>query len=497
VLRSAQTPLRAVWVLGYRVVARLGAAFFARGIPDASVYLRAGAAGDDLLPGMSDVDLALIAPCGVEPARRRWDSLLLRFPWLDRLIDRPYMFDTGELATVSSGCALSFGLDTGESMYFGERPSVDWIRTLEAPGLHGEAESWRLLRGPDRRPPAAPRDEQDERLAAWLEVVLWWRWAFMFCDQPRTPRAADVCVKLIAEPARAWLWLAHRERADGRADALRRLARRLPDEEPAARFALDLQRRLTRAPEAPFAEALPVLLRLTRRIDELVAVQIAHAGCDEVRLAGAGSGAKAMPLADWPAVAAPARFAETLAVQAGSPSDPAALTGALHGLREDAYCALRDADLVVVPGRPLPRSRLRAVKSRTTDPVSFALLDASPVARFPCVRGWSAPDLAARAVNEHGAWLHSRRMPPRPWSPPPPACHPLGMLLSAGRAALFAQSIRAGDPELVVGAAEVGRRLGPAGQAAVQAHAASAASGEPPPRDVVAALEPVVAALYA
>jgi hypothetical protein len=31
----------------------------------------------------------------------------------------------------------------------------------------------------------------------------------------------------------------------------------------------------------------------------------------------------------------------------------------------------------------------------------------------------------------------------------------------------------------------------------VQAHAVSAASGEPPPRDVVAALEPVVAALYA
>jgi hypothetical protein len=71
------------------------------------------------------------------------------------------------------------------------------------------------------------------------------------------------------------------------------------------------------------------------------------------------------------------------------------------------------------------------------------------------------------------------------------------MLLSAGRAALFAQSIHAGDPELVVGAAEVGRRLGPAGEAAVRAHAASAASGEPPPPDVVAALEPVVAALYA
>jgi hypothetical protein len=497
VLRSAETPLRGVWVLGYRVVARLSAAFFTRGIPDPSVYLRGGAAGNELVPGMSDIDLVVVAPHGIERARRRWDALLLRFEWVDRLIDRPHTFDTGELAAVSSGCALTYGLDDGEAMYFGARPSVDWIRTLEAPGLRGETENWQLMRGPDRRPPLAPRDDQDERLAAWLQVLLWWRWAFLFCDQPRTPRAADVCVKLIAEPARAWLWLAHRERADGRADALYRFARRLPEEEPAAQFALDLQRRLTRPPEAPFAEALPVLLRLTRRVDDLIAQQIADAGADEVRLAGVEPGADAIALADWPAVAAPARFAETFNMQTGSPADPMALTRALHGLRDDAYRALRDAELLVLPGRPLPRTRLRAVKSRTTDPVSFALLDASPIARFPRVRGWSATDLAARAVNEHGAWLRTRRMPPRPWSPPPPACHGLGMLLSAGRAALFAASVRAGEPELVVGAAEIGRRLGPAGEDAVDAHAVSAASGEPPPAAVVAALEPVVVALYA
>jgi hypothetical protein len=135
------------------------------------------------------------------------------------------------------------------------------------------------------------------------------------------------------------------------------------------------------------------------------------------------------------------------------------------------------------------------VKSRSTDPVSFALLDGESVAQFPRVRGLSATDLAARAVAEHRAWLRTRRVPPRPWSPPPPACHQLGMLLTAGRAALFSQTLRAGEPELVVDPFELGRRLGAAGEEAVHAHAASADSGDPPPTAAVAALEARVAAL--
>ena len=63
------------------------------------------------------------------------------------------------------------------------------------------------------------------------------------------------------------------------------------------------------------------------------------------------------------------------------------------------------------------------------------------------------------------------------------------MLLSAGRAALLCESVRAGEPELIVEPAELGRRLGPAGEAAVGAHAQSAASGEPPPVAVVAGIE--------
>jgi hypothetical protein len=69
------------------------------------------------------------------------------------------------------------------------------------------------------------------------------------------------------------------------------------------------------------------------------------------------------------------------------------------------------------------------------------------------------------------------------------------MLLSAARAALFSETVVAGEPELVVGHAELGRRLGPAGVEAVAAHAGSASSGAPPPALVVAGLEERVAAL--
>jgi hypothetical protein len=481
----------------YAAVARGAGFLLARGVDDASIYLRQGAAGGELLPGMSDIDLAIVTAGPADRIRDRWGGLQRRLPWIDRLLDRPLIFEADELAdVVAGGNALTYGLGRGAPAYYGERPNVDWTRTLEHPGLSGPIAGWRLLHGRDRLPAPAARDEQDERMAAWLQVVLWWRWAFLFCDQPRTPRSADVCVKLIAEPARAWLWLAHRERADGRADALRRLARRLPEEERAAALALDLMRRMPSAPEAPFADVLPALVRLTRRVDELIDEQLAGVPRDEVRVIGSttsGSYPGVIPLAVWPAVAAPQAFAETFAVDRGSPADPAALSAAVRALGEREYHALRDGELLVLPARPIPRSRLRAVKSRTTDPVSFALLDGAQIARFPRVRGWSASDLAERAVAEHRAWLRTRRVPPRPWMPPPPASQPLALLLTAARAKLFADSLARGEPELIVAPDALARRLGPAGEAAVAAYE----EGGAPPQRVLAALEPVVAELYA
>ena len=485
-------------MLGYRVVARVAAWLLARDAPEASVYVRAGAAGGELLPGMSDIDLAVVAAGGGERVRRRWDAALARVPLLDRLVDWPLILDERDLGAISGSCALTFGLEDGRAAYFGERASVDVIRRLEHPGLGDPMAGWRLLRGAERRPAAPAQDPHRDALAAWSEVVLWWRWAFVFCDQPRTPRAADVCVKLISEPARAWLWLAHRERAGSRADALRLLAERLPEEAPAAELALDLQRRLPTAPTAPFEAVLPALMRMSRRVDALIESRLAGAAADEVAIAGAplpGSGT--LPLADWPAVAAPAAFAETFSIRPGDPGDPAALTEAIRAAERGTLHALRSGELLVVPARPLPRSRMRAVKSRTTDPVSFALADGAAVARFPRVAGWSAGDLAARAVAEHRAWLRTRVMPPVPWSPPPPPSHGLGMLLSAARAALLAESVEAGSPELIVDPAALGRLLGPAGEDAVAAHAAAVRDAALPPPRVVAELDAIVAKLPA
>lgn len=476
------------------MLARAAGALLTRGVPGASVYLRAGAAGGELRPGMSDIDLALVAPQDAEPIRQRWKALVGRAGWVQYLIDRPLIFDEAELPVIAGGYARTFGLAGGGSCYFGERPSLDWIRMLEHPGLDGLTADWRLLRGPERRPRPAARDAQDDRLIAWSEVLLWWRWVSIFCDQPRAPRAADVCVKLISQSSRAWLWLAHGERADSRADALRRLARRLPEEEPVARLVLDLNRRLTDAPEPPFGAVLPAFVRMTRRVEALIASQIADAGVDEVRLAGTADPAAPLPLVDWPATVAPAAFAETFAIAPGDPGDPAALAAAAGAYVPGAYRALRSQDLLVLPARPIPHTRMRAVKSRSTDPVSLALADGDAIARFPRARGLSIADVAARAIAEHRAWLRTRRVPPRPWSPPPPPAHALGMLLSAGRAALLSESVRHGEPELVVEPAELGRRLGPAGEEAVAAHARSAASGEPPPAAVVAGLEARLAA---
>jgi hypothetical protein len=77
--------------------------------------------------------------------------------------------------------------------------------------------------------------------------------------------------------------------------------------------------------------------------------------------------------------------------------------------------------------------------------------------------------------------------------PPPPASQPLALLLTAARAKLFADSLARGEPELIVDPDALARRLGPAGEAAVAAYE----EGGAPPQRVLAALEPVVAGLYA
>ena len=128
---------------------------------------------------------------------------------------------------------------------------------MEKPGLYGPADSWRQIAGP-RQPFAQPRqDAQLRRIAAWLELQSLWRWLLQACDAPGGD-GAYLCVKTVSEPARAWLWLRHGERAGGRRAALEQALRRWPEEEAALRAALALERSLTRGPAAPLAEFLPM-----------------------------------------------------------------------------------------------------------------------------------------------------------------------------------------------------------------------------------------------
>jgi hypothetical protein len=92
------------------------------------------------------------------------------------------------------------------------------------------------------------------------------------------------------------------------------------------------------------------------------------------------------------------------------------------------------------------------VQSPLTDPVTFALADGLATARFPEAAGWSARHAARRAVAEHAAWLGAL--------PAEEAGRVLGKALSAGRAALFHQTVEAGEPELAVTLTEAARQLG-------------------------------------
>jgi hypothetical protein len=459
-----------VFVVAFRGLARVWAAYLGWGPGRATTYVRGSLNGPDFMPGLSDVDLALVLPH--EPGRRRarrarsrWLRLRRRLPWTGLILDYPRIYDEEELRDLAGSTALTYGLDGPDdyrAAYLGAEPSPDCIRTLERPGLYGKTADWRRVSGPDRLPAEVDRDAQRSRVAAWLELSYWWRWAFPACIDPSGPRTPYLCLKLVSEPARVWLWLAHGERASDRRDVLHRALQRLPEEEDALRRALDLCRRLPDSPVAPLGEVLPVLVRLSARVAALIADQIADRGDTQVRLAsgdlvladgtwhdpapaeGAGDPERVLPLCDWRGLVWPRRPDHAFAPLAGDPGDPAVLArAAAHD--SGPHPALFAQSILILPAATRERVRLRALQCPVTDPVSFALAAGDPVARFPNVRGWSVQDTARRAVAEHRAWLRTAR-PHQGMG----AGQSLGCLLTAARAALLLQSVADDDPELAL-----------------------------------------------
>ena len=87
--------------------------------PAAAAYARASMGGEDFLPGLSDIDVAVVLepdPAGPglarERAGRRWERLS-RIP-AARLIDRPRIYEEPDLDGLVNRSALSYGLDAAE-----------------------------------------------------------------------------------------------------------------------------------------------------------------------------------------------------------------------------------------------------------------------------------------------------------------------------------------------------------------------------------------------
>jgi hypothetical protein len=462
-LRTQGGRLRPAWRLAHEVAVRALIAWLTRGQPGTSGYVAGSLGSGDAIYGLSDIDTIVVLAhdpdgAGRRRVRARWDVLERAAPALGLLVDPPRVYEQADLSRRSRS-SLTHGLEEARasSGYHGPGTDDDARRLLDRPGLHGPAQGWRLLRGPERRPPAPRRDRQEQRIAAWLELGHWWRWLFGVCAEPQRPRSADACVKFIAEPARVWLWVAHGERPAGRDEVLRRAAARLPEQAPVFDLALYLRHSLSRSPPAPVAEALGAALSLTARVAALLEAEIAGAGVSSVRLLGgdgplalakgglnpgAGHAERLVALCDWRQLVMPELADEALAPLEADAGDPHVLGRMAAAATRGAYPALRWERLLVLPSARWFRGVLRCVQCRATDPVSFALLEGRAEASFPDVPGWSVGDWARRAVAEHRGWL-THRAPEHPG-------HELARLVTAARAALLLETWQADEPELAV-----------------------------------------------
>ncbi len=448
------------------------------GVPDASAYLASNVAGGDPVYGLSDIDLVIVAP-DAGRVRQRWTRLRRRLPPLAEVFPDLATYTPSELHAAAAATTLTHG---SGALYLGPAWARDERGLRERPGLAGPAGEWRKLHGPERRAPAPSRHET--QIAAWLELQFWWREAMRTDLSPDHPHFAYLAFKLVAQAARAWLLVEHEERTDGREEALRCALAHGSEEEEALRRALALRGELYRPCPEAWEELLPAFARLSGGVAARLGAEAEAAGTLEVRVLGAPR-ERVLPLVDWRGLVLGERLDDVLVPAPGDPGSPSVLAAAVRlAVTPGCYAALRGHGVLVLaaPG-PWTRGFLRGVACPTSDPVSFAVLDGSDVARFPGLPGWSAPDVARRAVAEHRAWLahadEDGSLADRKWLSGPPA----GRVLTAARAALLAESLADGAPEIPLGpkaiAAALAERL-PAVQAAADEVGSACAAGVAP-----------------
>ena len=458
--RTGRGPLRPLWAGAHVLGIRTLAWYLRRGL-GATVYLKGGFGFGEPVYGLSDVDMFVVTADAEqrEALRRRFERLQRAVPPLAQVVQL-WVYDREGLARVSSRSFLRQGV--------GRPLTPDELAVAEHPGLYGPTRDWRRLGAPADEWPDALTDPDERRLSAWLELQFWWAYAFEAAVVPDATWSPYLCVKLVAEPARAWLWLEHGEQMFGRREALERTRERLPEEAEALERALALLRRVPTTREAPVAHVLPALVRFSQRIARRLAEEAAAAGTTEVRLVWGGEdelvlsrqgrealapwpGVPVFPLVDWWARARSEPNDEAFALVPGNAADPGRLRQAALAGRAETYAVLRADDLLVFPTTEIwERGRFRAVQSAVTDPVSFALASGERRARFPRVPGFSAEDSARRAVEEHRIQLSVQTTPGAD----------LGALFGAARAALFRDSLERREPELLLTAAAIARALG-------------------------------------
>jgi hypothetical protein len=494
-LRTANTPFSAVWAMAYWSLIRAVVAWVRRQYREASIYVKGSFASREEVYGISDVDLVVVLPgdgtrqgSAQLSARVSWKQFCQRFPLLRLVIQHCWFYEQDDLRESLSSSCLTYGLASNHyghaddrAAFLGPHPLHDHMGLQTQPSLYGARDEWRSLGGRDRLPPMGQDDPQTRRVAAWLHLQYWWRYAFLACSEPNRDYVPLLCVKLIAEPVRLWLWVEGAEQVATREAALQRGLSELPEEREVLQLGLDLLKALPSSPTPPLPEVIAGLLRHTERLAAQMSAAAEAAGSVDVRLTGCEELAVApdtvsrmhalhahaeygqlLPLADWRARAVPSVPDEAIMLIHANAVDPAFLAATANAYDGNAIPAFRYTRMLVMPTTDPERGMLRAVQCQPTDPVSMALADGRTVARFPELAGWSAVHCARRAVAEHRGWLAANAgvTPPHGWVgmqswSSEPTMRTMGLLFTAARAALFLESIDEGHPELAVTVAGV------------------------------------------
>lgn len=504
-IRTGRGPAREIWRLAYGTLLRLLVAVLKVASAE-TVYVRGSFGAGEPVYGLSDVDLIAVArpgaPC--ERLRRRVVRWYGVFPSSRdavevAILDRDHL----EEACVSPFMTFPWDPSAGRAVprarYYGRRAFREPLGPRLEGGLklYGPGRVWKPLA---RRDPVAllPRSPDHFRwLWGWSELQFIWKCAYRTCASRSAEHAAYFSTKMVAEPARIWLWLDSGTPPPARVqDVLAAAVPAMPEEEPILQRALALRHSLPSAAEAPLAESLAFLCRVSMRIADRLAETGARAELTRITLEGDdGDGPHRHPLADWRSCVLGDAFEDEFTLVDGSPDDPAALATVALSSLDGPYRAMRAGRLLVFPTArtglwPLARTGLRAVQCPSSDPVSFALIEGHRVAEFPELAGWSARERAERGVLEHQAWLAADERSE------PDARRRLGMLFSAARAAQFARSVAAGDARLTLcPAATVAGYEGPArmsAEAAYEEYETSRARRRPPTPAVAAPFRRVV-----